>query len=160
MPERKVVRMTTHKHVADAVALGGILHRTSFYSRLEYSREKAVAWGLRAINTPEKVFGAVAYEDGEIAGFMGGHVAEHYFCNGLIADDMTLYVRPKSRGSTIALRFIRMFEAWATEQGAELNMLSVATGIKTERTMKLYQRLGYTVTGFIACKDLKEPGNG
>jgi GNAT superfamily N-acetyltransferase len=68
------------------------------------------------------------------------------------ARDLLVWVAPSHRGGSTAVRIIRAIETWALEHGVDDLYLSQSTGIEVERTAEFYQRLGYTLSGFISHK--------
>lgn len=65
--------------------------------------------------------------------------------------EQLVYVLPDYRGSPVALRLIRSMELWATEIGAKIR-LGVTTGINQERSVEMYERLGYKHLGTLLQK--------
>lgn len=94
----------------------------------------------------------VVEEDGVVTGMIAGIVCEHFFGKDKYVSDLAVYVQPEKRGGSAALRLIRAFEEWSFKHGACEVLLGVSTGIEMERTVALYQRLGYTLT---ACALIK-----
>lgn len=68
------------------------------------------------------------------------------------ARDLLVWVAPEWRGSSLGVRLIRAIEAWALEHAVDDLYLSQSTGIEVERTAAFYERLGYTLSGFISHK--------
>jgi len=91
-------------------------------------------------------------EDNEIIGMFLGVIVPHFFGNDLMANDLCMFVKKAHRGSTAAPRMIKAFEKWAFANGAKVLRFGVSTGVEAERTLKLYQKLGYTQTGYLVDK--------
>lgn len=89
-----------------------------------------------------------AEKDGEIVGFFAGIVSEHFLSHAKCATDVGVFVLPEHRGGTAFLRLVRAFEEWAREQGATEIQLGVSTQVETEQTVRMYERLGYTMASF------------
>jgi GNAT superfamily N-acetyltransferase len=68
------------------------------------------------------------------------------------ARDLLVWVAPPWRKSTLGIRLIDAIEDWAVREKVDDLYLSQSTGIEVERTAKLYQRKGYTLSGFISHK--------
>ena len=54
-------------------------------------------------------------------------------------------------GATLTQRFPRLvyaFEEWAKEQGASELSLGVSTGVQTEVTVRMYERMGYKMAAY------------
>lgn len=67
--------------------------------------------------------------------------------------ELILYVDPQYRGSSEAVRMIRDVEKRCTDLGVKRLHVGASVGINDERTMKLYERLGYERTTAPARKD-------
>jgi len=96
--------------------------------------------------------GFVAELDGELVGMIGGVLVPHFFSDFKYACDLVVFVKPDHRGSTVAIRLVKTFEKWAFENGAEEVVLGVSTGVSQERTVCVYQHLGYTLASYSLVK--------
>lgn len=88
----------------------------------------------------------VAEKNGEVIGFCSGIVSEQLLSYDKYATDTGIYILPEHRGGTAFVRLVRAFEAWAKEQGATEVQLGVSTGINTDRTVCIYERLNYKMS--------------
>lgn len=70
----------------------------------------------------------------------------------LVARDLLVWVAPEHRGGSTFIRMIRAMEAWARNVGITKLYLSQSTGIEVDKTAQLYEKLGYSVSGFLSCK--------
>ena len=70
----------------------------------------------------------------------------------LVARDLLVWVAPEHRGGSTFIRMIRAMEAWARNVGIAKIYLSQSTGIEVDKTARLYEKLGYSVSGFLSCK--------
>ncbi|WP_312252724.1 GNAT family N-acetyltransferase [Stenotrophomonas sp.] len=111
-----------------------------------------------AIDKMARLFGAlidgqgcvlVAERAGQIVGVMAGYCEESWFTPAKVAGEYGLYVVPEARGSRHAVGLVNAFREWALEQGADLIQIGITTGITTERTADLYERLGFRRCGII-----------
>lgn len=148
------VRLASHGDVLEIEALARNMREESpYYSTLDYSEKKV----RDLICTLIKLGGAlVAERDGIIVGMMGFFVIEHLFGTERIASDVVIYVDPAARGGTLGVRLIRAFESYARAQSADYALLNVSSDIDAERTVQLYQRLGYAKRGGAYTKRLKK----
>lgn len=96
----------------------------------------------------------VAESAGALVGALVGIVCDRPFNRQRFAAELTLYVRPESRGGRALPALVGAFEAWARAQGASKATLGISTGIHVERTVRAYSRLGYTLDGHNATKTL------
>ena len=90
----------------------------------------------------------IAEDKGEAIGMFCGTVIPHYFGHMLMANDLCLFVTKSRRGGTAAYRLIKTFENWAVAKGAVSLRFGVSTNIEPERTLKLYEKLGYKLDGY------------
>ena len=124
------------------------------YRGLELDKEKLTQLG-EAILRRRDICGFVA-ENGEgIEGFFAGMVTPYWFGNQQIASDLALFVDQTKRGGRTALKLIKAYESWATSHGVQEICLGVTTGVEADRTVQLYDRLGYPESGIICKKKVK-----
>ena len=88
--------------------------------------------------------GVVAYVNGCIVGFMIGFVGAPWYSKRVEAMEQLLYVDPAVRGGTTAVRLIKEFEQLCKAKGAGVINVGASTGVHEDRTVKLYERMGYT----------------
>lgn len=99
---------------------------------------------MSSMNAPSDVV-LLAIEDGQIVGYLWA--ASHCLAPWSpirVASDYLFYVIPERRGSRAAIRLILSYQKWAEGVGCAEVRLSVASGIKQERTGRLYQLLGFS----------------
>lgn len=86
----------------------------------------------------------IGHIDCDLRGFMFGIVNQTWFDPELNAYELLLYILPEYRGTSLAPRLIKQFE----QDAKRLNCVHVRAGTSThvneERTLRLYERLGYT----------------
>ena len=98
--------------------------------------------------------GVVADEYGTIIGMMGGFLVSAPMHEYNFITDMGIYILPSHRGGSTALRLIKAFEDIATEKGTKKIFLGISTGIEAERTVKLYEKLGYKMFSYCMVKNV------
>lgn len=147
------VRLATLEDVPAIVALGAVMHAESpRFSRFPYSPEKvADVTASMLFNTKSIVIVAEHPEDGLVAMF-GGFVAEHYFSTAKYASDAAMFVHPKHRGGSVFPRVLKTFEEWAISQGAIEISPGISTEVDADRTLRLYERFGYRLSGHLTVK--------
>lgn len=96
----------------------------------------------------------VAEQGRGIVGVLVGIVCDRPFNRRRFAAELTLYVRPQSRGGRALPALVTAFETWARAQGARTATLGISTGIHAGRTVRAYARMGYTLDGHNATKTL------
>lgn len=88
--------------------------------------------------------GVVAMQEQTLVGFMIGFVGAPWYSRRVEAMEQLLYVEPTWRGSTVAPKLIWGFENICREAGAAVLSVGASTGMAEDRTVKLYERMGYT----------------
>lgn len=96
--------------------------------------------------------GWVAERDNALIGMIGGVIVEHFFSSYTFSTDFVLFVLPHYRGGSAAVRLIKTYEEWAFAQGAEEVGLGISTGVDQERTVCIYERLGYKLASYTCIK--------
>lgn len=95
----------------------------------------------------------VAETKGEIIGMIICALNEPFFSYDKMVTDLLVYVQAEHRGSFAFVKLIRALERWAKKQGDLPIAIGVSSEIHAEKTVKLYQRLGYRLTGYLMVKD-------
>jgi GNAT superfamily N-acetyltransferase len=142
-----MIRMATLEDVPALVELGRLLCTESpVYTRLHYNGERVAAFIRELIMSP-RGFAWVGEQDGVVVAVFLAAPQAHWACDALIATELVLYVRPESRGSSIAARLVAEFITWAKSIGAEIAAAGSTTGVNEELTVRLYERFGFQRIG-------------
>lgn len=72
----------------------------------------------------------------------------------MLAFEQGIYVLPEYRNTGAASALVKSFEAWATVHGADRIQIGTITGIHAERTVKLYESLGFELVGYVLEKEI------
>lgn len=145
-----MIREATHADVDALVELGRLMHAESpRFSRLKFSAQRLAATldGLMAARPLGFLW--VSCDDRGIRGGLAAVVARHWCSHDQVASDLALFMRPDARGGLDVPRLVWRYRTWAQEQGAVLVQLGVTTGVHTEATVGLYQRMGMERCGAI-----------
>ncbi len=95
-------------------------------------------------------------DDEEIVGLLVGVCFEYWFGTDKQIAGVAIYVKPGKRGTSAAGRLIRAYEKWASNLGIKEIGVSTSTGVETERTRGLFQRLGYTPAAYAYSKRIEQ----
>lgn len=137
--------------IVQLVQLGEEMHAEApSFNQMDYDPKKLMQLGLM-LSEQGGMFLAEK-EDNEVIGMFLGVIVPHFFGSDLMANDLCLFVKKEYRGGTAAPRLIKAFEKWAFANGAKVLRYGVSTGVEAERTLKLYEKLGYTQTGYLVDK--------
>lgn len=93
--------------------------------------------------------------DSDLRGFMFGIANQTWFDPELNAYELLLYILPEYRGTTLALRLIKQFEQDALRLGCIHVRAGATTLVNEERTLRLYERIGYTREANTVSKRIK-----
>lgn len=148
------VRTATLADVPALVQMGAAMHAESpRFSRFDFDPAKTELF-ICGLITGERGLAVVAEEGAQIVGMLGALAVEHFFGHALLVTDVAVYVAPSHRGGSTVLRLIHAFEDWGRLVGAIEGMLGVSTEVLPERTSRLYENMGYRLSGYIHLKDL------
>ena len=139
-----MIRPANIHDINAVIQLGKGMHTECWQRWMPYSEERLV---VTLHSLVESGFLWVHEQDGEIDGAMAGFVAECWYASVKVAGEMGLYVRPGLSGGIIAMRLVKRFIQWATEQGAAEITLGVSTGVNIHETGLIYERLGFEHVG-------------
>lgn len=92
-------------------------------------------------------------DTGELVGMIAGMIGESLTHDSRIASDIAVFIRPEHRGKTAAVRMIMRWEAWAWANGATKVQLGISTEIFSQKTVHIYERLGYKMAVYGMVKD-------
>lgn len=85
-----------------------------------------------------------------VGGALFGELTQPWYSREYVASDLFFYAQDAS-----GLPLLRAFIDWSRRMGAVAMMLSQTSGIKIERTSRLYRRLGFERIGHVHTMRLK-----
>jgi GNAT superfamily N-acetyltransferase len=112
--------------------------------------ERLLVW-VKMCLEHEDWFCAIAWKDYDPIGFVAVGAMEMIFSKDKTVDDLGLFVHPRHRGSTAALRLVRVMESWAKDKATKIR-IGITTGTNQEQTERFLTRLGYQRTGVLLTK--------
>lgn len=122
------------------------------YSRYGYDGAKSAAL---VANFVKNGGGYVAEKDGKLVGMAAACAVEAPFSKDVYAGSLYLYVIPAARGSTAFIKLVKEIEKWMRAKNPVDMVLSVSTGVETEKTVNLCQRLGYEIECYSLIKRMR-----
>lgn len=146
-----MIREAEPSDVAALVDLAEQMHAESRFAFMPFCAGRVAEMMSIAVMSPAG-FARVIEQDGQIIGAMAGQIGPHIFSEALVAWEYGIFVKPEHRGGMAAVRLVKAFEDWAVGMGASLIDIGISTGIHTERTGRLYQRLGFSPVGVLFSK--------
>lgn len=142
-----MIRRATLADVAALVDLARAMHAESTtHRRLSFNSAKVAQLFASMIGCPLRALVIVSDTAGVIDGGALAQIDEHFFSDDLVAQEMAVYVVPSKRGTLRAARLVAAIDAWARAMGAKLLQAGCTTGNSAERTIELYEHLGFTRT--------------
>jgi GNAT superfamily N-acetyltransferase len=140
-----VIRPWEEDDLDALLALGSRFYdEAQSYRNFKFSPHKVMENFFFILERHDQV--GLCYDDGEIKGAIAGAIYPQFFSKGLTASELFLFVDHGARGGVIGKRLVNAFENWAMAMGANEIRVGVSSGIKQERTIGLYEKLGYTST--------------
>lgn len=145
-----MIRPAVHSDLQPLVVLGERMHAESpRFSRLAFSAqrlEQTLRWALES----PMGFLWVAETESSVVGGMAAMAAKHWASDDLVATDLALFIDPAHRGSLAPVRLLNRYRWWAQhEVKAVITQVGITTGVQTENTAQLYERMGFKRCGAI-----------
>ncbi len=129
------------------IVLGEMMHRESEFKAFDYDYGKLLDLAERIKNNDDMYGECARNNTGDLVGMFVGSISEYYFGRDLIAADLLWYVHPDHRGGTVAVRLLKHFTQWGQNMGVKEICIGVSTGVQTERTGDLLDRLNFACVG-------------
>lgn len=135
------IRHATLAEVPVTVMLAQAMHAETAYRNLEFDQAKVTELFTRLVQDEPGCL-LVVEKDDVLVGFLAGGIGEDYFGPGQFAFEFGVYLDPRHRGGVCGARLVQAFLAWADSLGVHRKHMAVSTGITTDRTGALYEKLG------------------
>lgn len=144
-----MIRPANPMDMPKLLELGERMHAESpRYSRMKFSHARAYATLSRLMDSDDG-FLWVAEIDDEVVGGMAGAIFPHWASDDRVASDLALFMREEYRGGMSIPRLVGEFKRWAWKRDVYIVQVGVTTGVQTEKTAQLYERLGLKRCGVI-----------
>jgi GNAT superfamily N-acetyltransferase len=142
-----MIRFATDDDMGALLILAEQMHAESDYRRYPFAIDKMARLFQGLMDGAGVVL--VAEQADRVVGVMAGYCEESWFTPAKVAGEYGVFVEPGARGAALAAGLVRAFCAWAKEQGADLIQVGVTTGVTTDRTAQLYEKLRFRRTGIV-----------
>lgn len=140
------MRRATKADVPKMLELGKAMHAESRFRDFKFNDGKVTRFLEYAVTEPS----LIVLVDGEPAhAMLIAYVQPFWWGDALESDDLVLYVRPEMRGKSSVVRLVKEYKAIAKKMGVVDPRIATATGVDTQRTAKLFERLGFEGTGLM-----------
>lgn len=123
-----------------------------FYRERTFSEKKVRELITQIVTSwARPLFGKIVEtEDGKPVGMIGAQIQEYFMSEEIFSTDFGIYLAPEYRNGSIFPRMVKQYEEWALSKGVHLEdiHLGISTGVAPERTVCLYERLGYKLMSY------------
>lgn len=138
------------------IRLGKQLHTESRFKDEPFDEVRCRKILINTLAFPNRVFCAFNVVDDTVTSFALLGIQEHFFSGVLLASDYGVYVAPEYRGSGQFIRLVKASEQWAQDCGAKSLTIYHNTGIQTDKAPVLFNKLGFSMNGYIFSKEIEE----
>lgn len=150
-----LARLMEEADIAAIVHLAEAMHEEApCYRDFTFDPKKVNALCQLCLNEEDWICIVAVEDDGRIVGFTAAGCIETLFGPDRMVEDLAFYVHPMSRGTTAAVRMIRMLETWAMAVNAKSIRMGITTGTNPVQTAKFLSRFGYVETGWLYTKSV------
>jgi len=139
------VEVATPDDAPEIAELGELLHDTSSYAPIPYSREKVEELMRTLAGGAGAVF--IVRRGDRIVGGIAGAVAPHWFSDQLHGFEYSFFIHPDARNGFTAMKLLSAFRIWCERRGAKSVRIGITTGIHPEKTAQLYRLAGFKDAG-------------
>ena len=156
------IRNAASTDITPLIQFGYLIHAESKFSTLDFDPDKVRKTLEGIIESKNGTHCCFIAENTEkqLIGVFIGCVEEYFFSKSLMAHSVLIYVHPKWRGSSAAVKFIHAFRQWALNREALEVCIGVASGVTIGRTDRFLKRLGFSVTGGNYSMVIRNPREG
>lgn len=132
--------------LAAMLDLGRVLHAESRYRALALDEARMLNVGRMGLakGNPGLI---LAERNGQLVGMAVVVAGEHFFSAAKTATVQLIYVHPKARGGSAAVKLLRALRRWAAEAGAADLHVNNTTSIDAARTDRFLRHMGFRQTG-------------
>lgn len=143
------IEFAGEEHIDDLIALGRLMHAESALTNLRLDIERARRTFRGAINDDKGMYCLLIARssDGAAAGWLFGTVTRPWFTDALVAHDHAFFVAPQYRGSSAAIKLLKVFRRWAKRRNAEVLNVSQRVGVEMDRFERFMRRAGFQPRG-------------
>ena len=154
------IRLAIMEDLPVLVAMGRQALEESRYQTFNYDDAK-VRKSLEAYLADQRGKYAilVAVDEGKILGYLFAMAEAYWFCDSVVATNISWFVLPEARGSSAATKLVMGFHRWAKNRGVTELKLIVSSAHHIERTDKMLRRMGFTNIGGNYALNLKPNSN-
>lgn len=143
------IEIADEKNIEELISLGRVMHAESTLRNLSLDMERVRMTFRSALNDDKGVYCLLIARssDGEPAGWLFGTITRPWFTNALVAHDHAFFVVPEYRGSSAAIKLLKVFHRWAEKRNAEILNVSQRVGVEMERFDRFMRRAGFEPRG-------------
>jgi len=147
-------KIQSQEDLIEILKTGKEFHSQSRFGKHTLDLRRIVQYLEKAEKVPEGMF--FVYEKdstGKVIAYFLGAMTVHPLMQIKVAVDLSFFVHPEHRGTKLFYTMLKAFENWAEKNGATYTQLSHTSGIETEKSSQLFEKLGYQNIGAIFMKE-------
>lgn len=141
-----MITHATQEDIPALLAMAAAMHAESRFNVLDFDTQKMRPL-FEHLASHENGCLLMAQRDGIAIGFVAAGIAQDFFGQSLMAFEYGVYVVPEHRGSMAGVQLVKTFLCWARARNVHYINMGVTTGVTTDRTGALYERLGAKKVG-------------
>lgn len=142
-----MIREATLRDLPEIQNLCHMYYCETIVQRLEYSEEKMRNSLYNAIIEEDRDLSVLVVDD-KIVGYTHANITDTLFSYDTVVDCDLLYVHPEYRKGNNGVKLIRNLTKIGKKHDAKYVYLGISSKINEERTVKLYNKLGYKQIGY------------
>lgn len=148
-----MIRPATLSDLPALMDLAHLMHTESRFAPLPISEARTADTLARLMESEDGAV-LVLEEGGRIVGGVVGAVTDHWSLGIRVAGELAVFLAPDARRGRAAVSIVQAFERWAESRGASSIDMGITTGVHTERTGQLYERMGFSFKGMTYTKGI------
>tara|TARA_E500000305_G_C3977431_1_gene215033 strand:+ start:334 stop:780 length:447 start_codon:yes stop_codon:yes gene_type:complete len=142
-----MIKFIEEKDIDDVLNLGKEFHNeSSIFNVYKWDENKSRNFISKIIKNKDKC-GILAYNGDELVGMILGSIQTFYFSNEKSLDEYFIYIKKEKRGTKLVFKLLTEWVEWGKQFNVSDVWLKSTTGIKSKKTNKLFERLGFKQVG-------------
>lgn len=143
------IEIAASEHIEELISLGCRMYEESALTSLPLDVERARKTFRAALDDDKGMYCLfiARSSEGVPAGWLFGTITRPWFTDALVAHDHAFFVAPEFRGSSAALKLLKVFRRWAEKRNARMLNVSQRVGVEMDRFDRFMRRAGFESRG-------------
>ena len=141
------MRIATKEDIPAIVEIAEQMHGEGQYKNIPFDPKMYAAFLDVVLFQSTTGVCCLSIADDKVIGGIIGQVGNFPFSEELRAVDLGFYVVPEHRGTSAAVRLLKMYETWATGMGVLPERVYMASSNGHHKTHAFFEKMGYNLTG-------------